>query len=169
LIPPDHAGSELGATEPAEKEIRTVNKVLLTGRLTRDPEMRSLASGKSVTQFSVATNEYVGGGKEKAEYHNVVTWDRLAEICGQYLGKGQQVAIEGRIQTRSWDDDQGKRHWKTEIVAGHVEMLSGRRKKDYEAEAAADALATQVSAGESPDGAAIAASEPIAEAESAAA
>jgi single stranded DNA-binding protein len=74
LIPPDHAGSELGATEPAEKETRTVNKVLLTGRLTRDPEMRSLASGKSVTQFSVATNEYVGGGKEKAEYHNVVTW-----------------------------------------------------------------------------------------------
>jgi single-strand DNA-binding protein len=101
--------------------------------------------------------------------HNVVTWDRLAEICGQYLGKGQQVAIEGRIQTRSWDDDQGKRHWKTEIVAGHVEMLSGRRKKDYEAEAAADALATQLNAGESPDGAALAASEPIAEAESAAA
>jgi len=145
-----------------------VNKVLLTGRLTRDPEMRSLASGKSVTQFSVATNEYVGGRKEKAEYHNVVTWDRLAEICGQYLGKGQQVAIEGRIQTRSWDDDQGKRHWKTEIVAGHVEMLSGRRKKDYEAEAAADALAAQVSAGESTD-ASVPASEPIAEAESAAA
>jgi single-strand DNA-binding protein len=143
-----------------------VNKVLLTGRLTRDPEMRSLASGKSVTQFSVATNEYVGGGKEKAEYHNVVTWDRLAEICGQYLGKGQQVAIEGRIQTRSWDDDQGKRHWKTEIVAGHVEMLSGRRKKDYEAETAADALAVQVGAGESTDGT-VAASEPLAEAESA--
>jgi single-strand DNA-binding protein len=147
-----------------------VNKVVLTGRLTRDPEMRSLASGKSVTQFSVATNEYAGNGKERAEYHNVVTWDRLAEICGQYLGKGQQVAIEGRIQTRSWDDDQGKRHWKTEIVAGHVEMLSGRRKKDYEAEAAADALAVQASAlGESPDAAAIAASEPIPEDEIAAA
>ena len=144
-----------------------MNKVLLTGRLTRDPEKRSLASGKSVTQFSVATNEYVGGGKEKAEYHNVVTWDRLAEICGQYLGKGQQVAIEGRIQTRSWDDDQGKRHWKTGIVAGHVEMLSGRRKKDYEAEAAADALAAQVG-GESADGS-VSASEPVAEAESAAA
>lgn len=66
-----------------------MNKVLLTGRLTRDPEMRSLASGKSVTQFSVATNEYAGNGKERAEYHNVVTWDRLAEICGTYLGKGQ--------------------------------------------------------------------------------
>ncbi len=122
-----------------------MNKVLLTGRLTRDPEMRSLASGKNVTQFSVATNEYAGG-KEKAEYHNVVTWDRLAEICGQFLGKGQQVAIEGRIQTRSWDDDRGLRHWKTEIVAGHVEMLSGRRKKDYEAESSAQALEAQLEA-----------------------
>jgi len=139
-----------------------VNKVLLTGRLTRDPEMRSLASGKSVTQFSVATNEYAGNGKEKAEYHNVVTWDRLAEICGTYLGKGQQVAIEGRLQTRSWDDDRGQRHWKTEIVAAHVEMLSGRRKKDYDAESAAEALAAQASAlGDAPE--AVAASEPIPE------
>jgi single-stranded DNA-binding protein len=87
-----------------------VNKVLLTGRLTRDPEMRSLSSGKAVTQFSIATNEYIGQGKEKAEYHNVVTWDRLAQVCGEFLGKGQQVAIEGRIQTRSWDDDRGQRH-----------------------------------------------------------
>jgi len=127
---------------PTEKEMRTVNKVLLAGRLTRDPEMRSLASGKSVTNFNLATNEFAGG-KEKAEYHTVVTWDKLAEVCGQYLGKGQQVAIEGRIQTRSWDDDQGKRHWKTEIVANHVEMLSGRKKKDYEAQSAADALEIQ--------------------------
>ena len=120
-----------------------MNKVLLTGRLTRDPEMRALASGKSVTTFNVATNEYAGGGKEKAEFHTIVTWDKLAQVCGQYLGKGQQVAIEGRIQTRSWDDDAGKRHWKTEIVANHVEMLSGRKKKDYEAQAAADALENQ--------------------------
>ncbi len=120
-----------------------MNKVLLTGRLTRDPELRSLASGKSVTTFSIATNEYAGNGKEKAEYHTVVTWDKLAQVCGQYLGKGQQVALEGRIQTRSWDDDRGVRHWKTEIVANHVEMLSGRKKKDYEAQAAADALETQ--------------------------
>ncbi|HEY7735356.1 MAG TPA: single-stranded DNA-binding protein [Candidatus Limnocylindrales bacterium] len=123
-----------------------MNKVLLTGRLTRDPEMRSLASGKSVTTFGVATNEYAGNGKERAEFHNVVTWDRLAETCGRYLGKGQQVAIEGRIQTRTWDDDQGKRHWRTEIVANHLEMLSGRKKKDYEAERAADALEHQAGA-----------------------
>lgn len=119
-----------------------MNKVLLTGRLTRDPEMRQLASGKAVTTFSVATNEY-RTGQEKSEYHNVVTWDRLAQICAQFLGKGQQVAVEGRLQTRSWDDDQGKRHWKTEVVAGQVEMLSGRRKKDWEAEAAAESLETQ--------------------------
>ncbi len=115
-----------------------MNKVLLTGRLTRDPEMRALASGKHVTQFSVATHEYAGNGKERPEFHNIVTWDRLAEICGRYLGKGQQVAIEGRIQTRTWDDERGARHWKTEIVAGSVEMLSGRGKKDYAAESAVD-------------------------------
>ncbi len=120
-----------------------MNKVFLTGRLTRDPEMRSLASGKNVTTFTVASNEFIGGGREKAEYHPVVTWDRLAEIAGTYLGKGQQVAIEGRLQTRSWDDDRGARHWKTEVVASHVEMLSGRRKKDYEAQQAAESLAAQ--------------------------
>lgn len=119
-----------------------MNRVLLTGRLTRDPEMRSLASGKTVTQFSVATNDY-RGGQEKSEFHTVVTWDRLAEICAQYLGKGQLVAVEGRIQTRQWEDDQKKRHWKTEIVAASVEMLSGRRKKDYAAESAAEALEAQ--------------------------
>ena len=120
-----------------------MNKVLLTGRLTRDPEMRALASGKHVTQFSVATNEYAGNGKERPEFHNIVTWDRLAEICGRYLGKGQQVALEGRIQTRTWDDEKGARHWKTEIVANSVEMLSGRKKKDYEAESAAEGLEAQ--------------------------
>ena len=102
--------------------------------------------GKNVTTFTVASNEFIGGGKEKAEYHPVVAWDRLAEIAGRYLGKGQQVAIEGRLQTRSWDDDKGARHWKTEIVASHVEMLSGRKKKDYEAQQAADSLAAQAAA-----------------------
>ncbi len=119
-----------------------MNRVLLTGRLTRDPEMRSLANSKVVTQFSLATNEY-RGGQEKAEFHTVVSWDRLAEICAQYLGKGQLVAVEGRLQTRQWEDDRKLRHWKTEIVASSVEMLSGRKKKDYAAESAAEALATQ--------------------------
>lgn len=120
-----------------------MNKVLLAGRLTRDPEMRALASGKHVTQFSLATTEYAGNGKERPEYHNVVVWDRLAEVCGRYLGKGQQVAIEGRLQTRTWDDDRGLRHWKTEIVATSVEMLSGRKKKDYAEEAVAEGEADE--------------------------
>ena len=136
-----------------------MNRVLLTGRLTRDPEVRTTAGGKAVASFAVATHEYVGGGKEKSEFHNVVAWDRLAETCGRYLGKGKQVALEGRLQTRSWDDDKGARHWKTEIVASSVEMLSGRRKKDYAAETAASALEAQaLAAGIAPD-----AGEPIAD------
>ena len=129
--------------DPTGKDERTVNKVLITGRLTRDPELRVLASGKSVCQFSVATNEYAGNGKEKSEFHSIVAWEKLADICGRYLGKGQQVALEGRIQTRTWDDDRGQRHRKTEIVANQVELLSGRKKKDYEAEQAAEALVAQ--------------------------
>jgi len=119
-----------------------MNRVLLTGRLTRDPEMRTLPSGKAVTNFSVATNEY-RGGEERTEYHAVVTWERLAEICGQYLGKGQLVSLEGRLQTRRWEDDRKIKHYRTEVVASNVEMLSGRRKKDYAAETAATALETQ--------------------------
>jgi single-strand DNA-binding protein len=119
-----------------------MNRVLLTGRLTRDPELRQLANGRAVAQFSIATHEYRGGA-EKAEYHNVVTWERLAEICAQYLGKGQLVAVEGRIQTRQWEDDRKVRHWKTEVVASSVEMLSGRKKKDYAAESSAETLEAQ--------------------------
>jgi single-strand DNA-binding protein len=134
-----------------------MNRVLLTGRLTRDPELRTTAGGKAVAQFSVASHEFVAG-KEKPEYHTIVTWDRLAETCGRYLGKGQ-VAVEGRLQTRQWDDASGQRHWKTEIVASSVEMLSGRARKDYRAETAAQALEAQAqAAGIAPD-----ASEPIAD------
>jgi single-strand DNA-binding protein len=112
-----------------------MNKVLLTGRLTRDPELRTTAGGKAVTTFAVATSDFHEGA-ERAEYHNVIAWDRLAEVIAQYLGKGQQVAVEGRIQTRTWDNDHGERHWKTEIVASSVEMLSGRRKPNLAAETA---------------------------------
>jgi single-strand DNA-binding protein len=119
-----------------------MNRVLLTGRLTRDPELRTLANGRAVAQFAIATHENRGGA-EKAENHNVVTWERLAEICAQYLGKGQLVAVEGRLQTRQWEDDRKIRHWKTEVVASSVEMLSGRKKKDYAAESAAEALEAQ--------------------------
>jgi single-strand DNA-binding protein len=124
-----------------------MNKVMLVGRLTRDPELRTLPSGKHVTTFTVATNEYRGANAgERTEYHAIVAWDRLAEICGQFLGKGQLVDLEGRLQTRQWDDDAGKRHWKTEVVVNQLEMLSGRGKKEYakEAQAAADEGATPV-------------------------
>jgi single-strand DNA-binding protein len=129
-----------------------MNKVMLVGRLTRDPELRSLPSGKHVATFSVATNEYRGGNGERTEYHACVAWDRLAEITGQFLSKGQLVDVEGRLQTRQWDDDAGKRHSKTEIVVASLEMLSGRSGKDcaMEAQAVADA----------PDGA-IATSQPL--------
>ena len=135
-----------------------MNRVLLTGRLTRDPELRTTATGKSVATFSLATHQFVGG-KELSEFHSIVTWDRLADTCGKYLGKGQLVAVEGRIATRSWDDDRSVRHWKTEIVASSVEMLSRARRKDHAAETAAAALEAQaVAAGYTPD-----ASEPIAD------
>ena len=75
-----------------------MNRVLLTGRLTRDPELRVVSNGKNVTQFSIATNEY-RGGQEKAEFHNVVTWDRLAQICSQYLGKGQVRCAAPRLKS----------------------------------------------------------------------
>jgi single-strand DNA-binding protein len=122
-----------------------MNKVMLVGRLTRDPELRSLPSGKHVATFTIATNEFRGGGGERTEYHPCVAWDRLAEICGQFLTKGQLVDVEGRLQTRQWDDDAGKRHWKTEVVVASLEMLSGRSKKEYAKEAQAVA--------EAPDGA----------------
>src|SRR3954453_11480264 len=99
------------------KERWTVNKVLLAGRLTRDPEMRALASGKHITQFSVATTEYAGNGKERGEFHNVVTWDRLAEVCGRSLGRGQGVPMGAGRKTGPGADEKGPRHWKTEIVA----------------------------------------------------
>lgn len=126
-----------------------MNRVLLTGRLTRDPELRTTSSGKSVTQFSVASHEFVGG-RERPEFHDVVAWGRLAETAGRYLAKGQLVGVEGRIQTRTWDDDAGKRHWRTEIVAARVEMLSGRRRRDA-GELAATALEQQaIAAGAGP-------------------
>ena len=133
----------------------SVNKVILIGRLGKDPETRYMTNGEAVTNATLATSENwkdkSGEKQEKTEWHNLVFYRRLAEIAGAYLGKGEQVAIECRLQTRSWEDERGARHWKTEIVASHVEMLSGRRKKDYEAQQAADSLSAQAEAyGEAP-------------------
>lgn len=104
-----------------------MNKVMLTGRITHEPELRVLAGGRAVFTFTITTHQYEGGGREKSEYINVVAWDRLAEVCGQYLVAKQLVAIDGRLQTRRWSDDRGVMHWKTEVVAASIEMLSGRQ------------------------------------------
>lgn len=106
----------------------SVNKVILIGRLGRDPEIRSTPSGTTVASFSIATDERYtdksGTRQEKTEWHNIVAWDRLGEICGQYLRKGKLVYIEGRLQTRSWDDkESGQKRYKTEIVAREMHML----------------------------------------------
>jgi len=104
-----------------------LNKAMLIGRLGRDPEMRYTPSGKPVTSFSVVTSRsWVttnGERREDTEWFNVVAWGNLAEICSQYLSKGQQVYVEGRLQTRSWEDSEGKRHSRTELVAQEMIML----------------------------------------------
>lgn len=108
-----------------------LNKVLLIGNLGRDPEVRSTASGQPVASFTLATNRRwrdKGGTLQKeTEWHNIVVWGRQAEIAGQYLTKGKQIYLEGRIQTRSWDDRQtGEKRYKTEIVCDNFQMLGGR-------------------------------------------
>ena len=108
------------------------------GRSLRRLAYRPSVAPATLTNFVVATHECRGSGApERTEYHDLVAWDRLAEICGQFLSKGQLVDIEGRLQTRQWDDDGGLRHWKTEVVIGNLEMLSGRGKKEYAKEAQA--------------------------------
>lgn len=106
---------------------RSVNKAILIGNLGRDPELRHTASGKAVATFTVATNRSWtspdGTAQEETEWHNIVTWDRLAEICQQYLQKGRKVYLEGRIQTRSWDDKSGQKRYMTEIVANQMIIL----------------------------------------------
>lgn len=107
-----------------------VNKVILIGNLGRDPEIRHTPSGAAVANFTLATTENFtdrsGNRNARTEWHRIVAWGRLAEICSQYLRKGRQVYIEGRIQTRQWEDQQGQRRSTTEIVANSMVMLGGR-------------------------------------------
>jgi len=110
---------------------RGLNKVLLIGRLGRDPEMRYTPSGRPVTTFSLASsrtwNTSEGERKTETEWFNIVTWGNLAEICKQFLTKGQQVYIEGRLQTRHWEDSDGNKHSATEVVANEMIILGDRR------------------------------------------
>jgi single-strand DNA-binding protein len=108
----------------------SVNKVILVGNVGRDPELRYTQGGQPVASFSIATNERFkdkdGNWKDRTEWHRIVAWARLAEVCGEYLRKGSQVYVEGRIQTRDWEDKEGNKRTTTEIVILSMQML-GRR------------------------------------------
>jgi single-strand DNA-binding protein len=108
---------------------RTLNKVTLIGRLGRDPEMRYTASGTAVCTFTLATNRFRQGTdgqpQEETDWHTVVTWDKLAETCNQFLSKGRLVFVEGHLQTRSWEQD-GQKRYKTEVVAREMIILDSK-------------------------------------------
>jgi len=108
----------------------SLNKVMLIGNLGKDPEVRYTAAGTAVASFSIATSEKFknksGEWEEKTEWHNITLWARLAEIAGEYLAKGKTVYIEGRLQTRKWQDKDGRDRYTTEIVGEKMQMLSGK-------------------------------------------
>ncbi len=107
----------------------SVNKVILLGRLGQDPELKYTPGGSPVCNFSLATTESwtdkAGAKQEKTEWHRVVVWGKLAELCNQYLAKGRQAFLEGRLQTRSWDDKDGNKRYTTEILAATVQFIGG--------------------------------------------
>jgi len=107
-----------------------INKVILIGNLGRDPEVRFTNGGQAVANFSIATSESwtdksSGQKQEKTEWHRIVVWGKLAELCGEYLKKGRQAYVEGRLQTREWTDKEGKKNYTTEVVANTVQFLGG--------------------------------------------
>jgi len=111
---------------------KDLNKVQLTGRLGKDPEVKYTQQGNAVAQFTVASNRSWktadGQGRDDTEWFNVVAWNKLGEICGEYLRKGSKVYIEGRLQTRSWDDtESGQKRYKTEVIASDMIMLDSKR------------------------------------------
>lgn len=114
-----------------------LNKAFIVGNLTRDPELRQTPTGQTVCSFGVATNrmftDSAGQRQKQAEFHNIVAWGRQAEIVNQYLRKGSLVLVEGRIQTRSWQDPQGQKHWKTEIIAERIQLGPRSSGSSYDA------------------------------------
>jgi single-strand DNA-binding protein len=114
---------------------RGLNKVMIIGMVGRDPEMRYTPSGRPVTSFSVATSRSwtsaEGERREETEWFNVVAWGNLAEICKSHLTKNQQVYVEGRLQTRGWEDETGKKHFRTELVANEMILLGDRRRDQH--------------------------------------
>src|SRR6266571_8776226 len=120
----------------------SVNKVILIGRLGRDPELKFTPSGAPVAKFSLATDESFkdrsGEQQKRTEWHNIVAWNRLAEICGQYLTKGKQVYVEGSIRSRQWEDQSGNKRTSYEIVAREMKMLGSRADTERAAAAYAE-------------------------------
>jgi len=113
----------------------SVNKAILVGNLGQDPEIKYTQSGMAVANFSMATQEKWekdGNKQEKTEWHRIVAWGKLAEICSEYLKKGSPVYIEGRIQTRSWEDKEGIKKYTTEIVANSMQMLGSKPARERE-------------------------------------
>ena len=107
--------------------MRGINKVILIGNLGKDPEIRYTSNGQAVANFPIATTEVSskdGNKQEYTEWHRIVAWGRLAEICGEYLSKGKSVYIEGSLKTRSWQDKEGSTRWTTEVVARTMQILS---------------------------------------------
>ena len=122
---------------------RGVNKVILIGHLGQDPQSRAMPSGKAVVNLRLATSDQwrdkqTGENKEATEWHNVVMFDRLAEIAAEYLRKGSHIYVEGRIRTRKWQDREGQDRYTTEIVANEMQMLGGRGSADRSTGAAPD-------------------------------
>lgn len=109
---------------------KDLNKVLLIGRLGQDPELKYTQSGVAVAKFSVATNQQWkdqdGNTQDRTEWHNVVAWRRLAEICSEYLKKGSKVYLEGSLSTSSWEDENKKKHYKTDVVLNDMIMLDAK-------------------------------------------
>ena len=130
---------------------RDLNKVILIGNIGRDPDLRQTEKGSAISTFSLATNttwvDREGERAERTEWHNVVTWNRLAEICHQIIRKGDQIYIEGRLRTRSWTDEKGEHHHRTEIIAEQMIKLSRRpgetAEHELEQEHIADAQAAR--------------------------
>ena len=108
-----------------------LNTAIIMGRLTADPELRKTTSGLSVTSFTVAVERnYKSGEERQADFINIVAWSKLGEFCSKYFKKGQQVGVIGRIQTRTWDDDQGTKHYVTEVVAEEAYFADSKRDGD---------------------------------------
>ena len=120
--------------------VRSLNKVQLIGNLTRDPELRYTPSGTAVCTFGLATNRswttQSGETKEETEFHRIVSWNKLAELCSQLLSKGRKVYIEGRLQTRSWESPDGEKRQATEVVAEDMVILDARKQPEGESEGA---------------------------------